>query len=533
MAQGVIAQMLPGGRRRPSRSLTFFLMGALTLLTLCLFTSHLPGLQRIINPSTPGSGDVQVPGEADMTSCAAAAAPHHGSDGPGGEDSPELQAPLDSMEKETEYQLQDHPMEHKTNKHPPFKDDPPQLIANLPQEHIPVYTPPSPTDGPGGGEKKTRGKRLVVVGDVHGHLAALRALLDKIGFDHRYGDHLIFAGDMITKGPDSKGVVKLAMDLGASAVRGNQDDKVLAAAREIHRHLVDDETGVGREADGETDHAAGEKDRENDEAGTEKRKKEHAHRIARSLTRAQLAWLKSLPIILRIGALPDATSPPWNANTLVVVHGGLVPGLQLERQDPWAVMNMRSLIYPGKGKGKHHTESASDEDDNDGNGEEDDAEERDDETPQSNKSTLAPDAVAVPIEGRDGEPWSHAWNRYQNRLPPSVPHTLAIYGHDAKAGLQVNPEVDISPYASWSAYSSGGVDYTINSNDITNNNNNKKKKTKKKHKQHKQHKHNEKGLRYAFGLDSGCGHGKKLTALIIEAGPAGVGHRIEQVDCRS
>jgi hypothetical protein len=312
---------------------------------------------------------------------------------------------LDFIEKQRENQLQDHKMEYGTNKHPAFKDDPPQLIRDLPQEHIPAYTPPSPTDGPDGRENKTNGKRLVIVGDVHGHLAALRALLDKISFDHRHGDHLVFAGDMVTKGPDSKGVVKLAMDIGASAVRGNQDDKVLAAAREIHRLSLDDESRLGPEAHGDDADTADRNDHGDDEAEIKTRRKDHARRIARSLTRAQLAWLRSLPIILRIGRLPDATSPPWNATTLAVIHGGLVPGVQLEKQDPWAVMNMRSLVYPRKGKGKHHAQPAFE--DNEQEDEEDD--EVDETASQLDALTLGPDAVAVPIEGRDGEPWSHAW----------------------------------------------------------------------------------------------------------------------------
>lgn len=99
-------------------------------------------------------------------------------------------------------------------------------------------------------------------------------------------------------------------------------------------------------------------------------------------------------------------------------------------------------------------------------------------------------------------------NRHQNHLPPSKPHTLVLYGHNAKAGLRVNPEVGISPYdPSCSSTSSGS----------------------EKHKHRKKPK--ETGLRYAFGLDSGCGHDRELTALVIEAGPAGINHRIEQVKC--
>ncbi len=32
----------------------------------------------------------------------------------------------------------------------------------------------------------------------------------------------------------------------------------------------------------------------------------------------------------------------------IVVHGGLVPGVPLEKQDPWMVMNIRSINAQGK-----------------------------------------------------------------------------------------------------------------------------------------------------------------------------------------
>lgn len=110
-------------------------------------------------------------------------------------------------------------------------------------------------------------------------------------------------------------------------------------------------------------------------------------------------------------------------------------------------------------------------------------------------------------------------NRYQNHLPPHSRHTtLAIYGHDAKAGLQVDPEADISPYSPPPS--------PLDSKNKTDKKKDKKKKQKK-----------EKGHRYAYGLDTGCGHGRQLTALVIEAvageeaGRGAIRHRIEQVDC--
>ncbi|CAK7241212.1 MAG: hypothetical protein STHCBS139747_002672 [Sporothrix thermara] len=73
-----------------------------------------------------------------------------------------------------------------------------------------------------------RRRRFVFVGDVHGQRKPLDELLDKIDFEVGL-DHLILVGDLVNKGPDSAGVVQLAMEVGASAVRGNHEDRVLAA----------------------------------------------------------------------------------------------------------------------------------------------------------------------------------------------------------------------------------------------------------------------------------------------------------------
>ena len=46
---------------------------------------------------------------------------------------------------------------------------------------------------------------LYAVGDIHGRLDRLDALLDVLPL--RDGDRLVFLGDYIDRGPDSKGVV--------------------------------------------------------------------------------------------------------------------------------------------------------------------------------------------------------------------------------------------------------------------------------------------------------------------------------------
>ena len=87
-----------------------------------------------------------------------------------------------------------------------------------------------------------------MIGDVHGCLAELRALLEKLGYTldrdeagrpvnaaHPEGRRVIFLGDLVDRGPDSPGVLRLAMGMVAAgtalAVPGNHEDKLLRALR--------------------------------------------------------------------------------------------------------------------------------------------------------------------------------------------------------------------------------------------------------------------------------------------------------------
>jgi len=75
------------------------------------------------------------------------------------------------------------------------------------------------------------GGPLDLVGDVHGELEVLQSLMAHLGYgpdgDHPGGRTLVFLGDLIDRGPDSPGVVRLVsglMDRGrAVTVMGNHD----------------------------------------------------------------------------------------------------------------------------------------------------------------------------------------------------------------------------------------------------------------------------------------------------------------------
>lgn len=79
---------------------------------------------------------------------------------------------------------------------------------------------------------------LDIVGDVHGELEALYALLEQLGYGadgrHRDGRHLVFVGDLCDRGPDSPGVIELVQTLCATGqaqcVLGNHELSVLRGA---------------------------------------------------------------------------------------------------------------------------------------------------------------------------------------------------------------------------------------------------------------------------------------------------------------
>lgn len=160
--------------------------------------------------------------------------------------------------------------------------------------------------------------RLIFVGDIHGCLDELKALLEKVNFNTKT-DHLIATGDVIAKGPDSGGTVDFLREVGASCVRGNHEDRILLMAHDLKSSPL-------RAENPDTSPAL---------------------TLAASLTPSQIAYLESCPVILRVGFLPQL------ASDLVVVHAGLVPGIPLERQDPTSAMNMRSIHLDTHVPSKH------------------------------------------------------------------------------------------------------------------------------------------------------------------------------------
>jgi hypothetical protein len=117
---------------------------------------------------------------------------------------------------------------------------------------------------------------------------------------------VVFVGDLVARGPDSRGAIRIVRELGAECVLGNHEQKLLDARRRAetsqspprlsasHRQLLDE------------------------------------------LTEQDWHWMASLPAWLE---LPDIE--------VAVVHAGIVPGVALCDQDAWVLTHVRTILPDG------------------------------------------------------------------------------------------------------------------------------------------------------------------------------------------
>ena len=180
--------------------------------------------------------------------------------------------------------------------------------------------------------------RTLIVGDVHACSAELEELLDRAAVVD--GDRVLFVGDLVSRGPDPRRTLQLFRACRGASVMGNHEARLLEILRARGRG-------------------------ENPAAPSS------IARLLDELDDRDFAEIEKFPLYR------DAPE-----HDLRVLHAGVVPGTPIERQDPWVLMNLRSITPDG-----------------------------------------------TPSKERDGVPWA--------RLYTDGPHV--VFGHDARGGLQLFP----------------------------------------------------------------------------------------------
>lgn len=87
--------------------------------------------------------------------------------------------------------------------------------------------------------------RTVIVGDVHGCSEELEELIEQVGY--RPQDCWVFVGDLIARGPDTRGVLRLVRSLGAQVVLGNHEQRLLEVRDARRIGLPGPKLGPGHE----------------------------------------------------------------------------------------------------------------------------------------------------------------------------------------------------------------------------------------------------------------------------------------------
>ncbi|KAF9435908.1 hypothetical protein BGZ76_005275 [Entomortierella beljakovae] len=231
-------------------------------------------------------------------------------------------------------------------------------------------------------------ERTIIVGDVHGNFIGLEHFLKQIKFNQDK-DMIIFAGDIVAKGPQSLEVIDKARSINAKCVRGNHDDKVirwkgyLDSLSPVQRDMLD----VGNNNSIPTDNSVP-SDPELSVPSDLIRGSDHYH-IARNLNNDQYQYLLSCPLILSLSVDLQNRNIP-----IRVVHAGIDPTLNIKSQKPWVLENVRNIRKDG-----------------------------------------------VPSRKRgNGHGWANMFNDIQSDLDDNEqPVYTLVYGHDAGRSLNVKP----------------------------------------------------------------------------------------------
>ncbi len=165
------------------------------------------------------------------------------------------------------------------------------------------------------------GERIYAIGDIHGRADLLEQLLTAVWDDMAKTEdgrtaRILFLGDLIDRGPDSKTVLSLVVDLtrtqNAICLLGNHEQLLMSA-------LMGDKPALKgwlKLGGWETLKSYSDKKRKKKESDVD-----YAMRLAEAIPKAHIEFLESLPTSYRSG-------------TYFFAHAGVRPGVKLKKQDP-------------------------------------------------------------------------------------------------------------------------------------------------------------------------------------------------------
>jgi hypothetical protein len=157
------------------------------------------------------------------------------------------------------------------------------------------------------------GRRTIIFGDVHGCSRELGELLGLLGPTSE--DQLFFVGDLVARGPDSRGVLGIVREVGGKTVLGNHEARLLDVRRARLRDATEP-LAARYEA------------------------------LFRELGDADWSMLDSMPLFIDL--------PEHDAR---IVHAGVVPGKPFREQDAWTLTNIRSIAPDGSASSESGAES--------------------------------------------------------------------------------------------------------------------------------------------------------------------------------
>lgn len=245
----------------------------------------------------------------------------------------------------------------------------PQAVSLKPINHISQLNVSFET---GKGRKQV--KRIIMIGDIHGHYDEFRQLLRRVEYNKK-DDELLVLGDFVTKGPDSFKVLDYLIDHKIECILGNHEYYVLQYYANFHAldqpsfHLRETQPSNHIWINGAF----------NDDP---------EYLFAKKLQPHHVKYINHCSVIKELGMVPvgDGVAPG------VAVHAGLRPDLKLSQQDPIDNLEMRSLIGPFY-----------------------------------NETTSDPDA-----------PFAKSWSKIYNSKHGKAPAEYVVYyGHDAGRGLKL------------------------------------------------------------------------------------------------